>query len=341
MWDNVCGRHIRRTNRRLLLAGLALGLITATLTFCARRYLYNVVFGPFPLDATALAEVSDPGERWEYFVTVRAAGVRPFVARGYTGGRPTPYSTYAFLPGAGQELLLRVPAGQAGPELTGPLERLSDFERDQLLEPLRRAGSPDGRRFLAYRLDATRYFRFVGYYRAVLPLALLAGVSCGFILLAAVRTWNPNRHPLARALARFGPPGAAAEAVEADGPAVRLAGAWLAPRWLVYPGGTRPVVFRRDDLLACCEFVLQGDREVHGCRLVDCQGTCLTLTGPRAEIERLCAELSARAPWLVLGTGLDTAAAWERDLKTLAEVVRQRRRQGYQQPRHVLCSPPT
>jgi hypothetical protein len=127
-----------------------------------------------------------------------------------------------------------------------------------------------------------------------------------------------------------------AEAVEADGPAVRLAGAWLTPRWLVCPGGTRPAAFRRDDLLACYTFVLEGDRAVHGCRLVDRQGAWLTLTGPRAEVERLCAELSGRAPWLVLGAGLPTAAAWERDLEALAGVVRQRR-----QIRHVLCSTPT
>ena len=187
MGDNFRGRHVRCSNRQLLALGLAVWLGAATGAVAARRYLYNVLFGPFPLDGAALARITDPEERWQYFVTVPAAGVERFVARGYTVGNRQPYATYAFLPAAGQRLLLRVATDDAGPTLTGPLERLSAFERDHLLTPLRRTDSPLGKNFLPYRLDATSYFRAVGYYLAVLPLSFLAVLGTWLVGLAVLR----------------------------------------------------------------------------------------------------------------------------------------------------------
>jgi hypothetical protein len=193
MGDNIWGQHIRRHNRQLLALGLALWLAAAAGAVVARRYLYNVLFGPFPLDEAALAQITDPEERWQYFVTIPAAGAERFVARGYTVGNQQPYSTYAFLPAAGQRLLLRVPTDAAGPNLTGPLERLSDFERDHLLTPLQRTDSPLGKQFLPFRLDATSYFRAVGYYLAVLPLSFLAVLGTWLVGLAVLWMPRPSR----------------------------------------------------------------------------------------------------------------------------------------------------
>jgi hypothetical protein len=193
MGDNFGGRHLRRSNRKLLALGLALWLGAAAGAVAARRYLYNVLFGPFPLDGAALSRITDPEERWQYYVTVPAEGMERFVARGYTGGNRQPYATYAFLPATGQRLLLRVATDAAGPNLTGPLERLSDFERDHLLAPLQRTDSPLGNKFLPFRMDATTYFRTVGYYLAVLPLSFLAVLGAWLVGLALLRMPGPSR----------------------------------------------------------------------------------------------------------------------------------------------------
>jgi len=56
MWDNIIGRHIRRTNRNLLLTNLALLAVLATVTLLNGRYLVNFLLGPFPADDAILGE---------------------------------------------------------------------------------------------------------------------------------------------------------------------------------------------------------------------------------------------------------------------------------------------
>src|SRR5947209_2020363 len=121
MWNNVFGRRIRRSNRRQLFAGLALCLGVAALVFLARRYLYNVLLGPFPIDPATLAALDRPDERLEYFVTVRKGEVEVLFPRSYTGGQE-PYSVYALLPAADKKLLLRLATGHQGQHVSGTLE---------------------------------------------------------------------------------------------------------------------------------------------------------------------------------------------------------------------------
>ena len=61
MWDNVVGRHLRTTSRRLL--GINALFVVAVLVVyaCTSRYIYNFAFGPFPTDIATLAEQPDPG----------------------------------------------------------------------------------------------------------------------------------------------------------------------------------------------------------------------------------------------------------------------------------------
>jgi hypothetical protein len=177
-----------RRQRRRLLAGLTLMAVAVVIAFLCRRYLYNVLLGPFPVDRAALRTLTDADDRLEYFVSVEGDEVEVLFPRAYTAGKE-PYSMYALLKVGGPWLLLRVPTGQEGRRQTGTLEGLSAFEQEHVLAP-RTEGPAGPRTFLPFRLEATRYFRVVGWLIAVVPLAVLAGAGAGLVGAAALRLWQ-------------------------------------------------------------------------------------------------------------------------------------------------------
>jgi hypothetical protein len=160
--------------RRLLVAALLLWLLVGLLAYASRRYLYNVLFGPFPISRAELLSLDDSDSRAEYYVTVAGDDVDLLFPRAYSSGRK-PYSMYGLLRLDQRRLLVRLPAGQKGLSLSGTLEHLSAYERQNVL-----AGRGA---CLPFRLEATRYFRTIGWLLGVLPLAALAA-------LAAVLTWR-------------------------------------------------------------------------------------------------------------------------------------------------------
>jgi hypothetical protein len=289
--QNTFGRRIRRSNCRVLLTGLALGLLAALGVALCARYLYNVLLGPFPIDRQNLLVLADPDSRHECFVTIEGEQVELLFPRSYTGGEE-PYSWYALLQVGEKWLVLRLPAGHQGRRVMGTLENLSAFEEEHVLAP-RRRGPAGGRDFLPYRLDAVRPFRAVGWLLAVLPLGALAAVSLGLMIAAARRLRDPARHPIARALARFGTPAEVADTIDAElSHAACRAGVFVTPNWLVcFTGGT--TVLRRQDLVEVSRLVLDGDRVLHGFRLVDRHGVRLQQLGPAYEVDALVNELMA------------------------------------------------
>jgi hypothetical protein len=175
-----------RTQRRLLLlTGLALWLAAAFAAYQCRRYLYNVLLGPFPIDRTAVLSLADADSRLEYFVTVEGDEVQLLFPRAYTGGEE-PYSMYGLLRVGEKWLLLRVPNGKEGCKMTGTLESLSAFERDHILAP-RAKNADEPRVFLPFRLEATRYFRTVGWLLAVVPISGLVVLGAWLMRSAWIR----------------------------------------------------------------------------------------------------------------------------------------------------------
>jgi hypothetical protein len=163
--------HNRSSGRRLRAVALLLWLAVGLLAFLSHRYLYNVLFGPFPISRAELLSLNDLKERAEYFVTVTGDDVELLFPRAYTGGQ-RPYSMYGLLRLGQRRLLVRLPADHEGLSVTGTLENLSAYERQHVL-----AGRGP---CLPFRLEASRYFRTVGWLLGVLPLAALAvgAVSC-------------------------------------------------------------------------------------------------------------------------------------------------------------------
>jgi hypothetical protein len=189
------------TNRqRLVLTGLILCLAGALVAYACRRYLHNVLFGPFSIDGASLLSLKDPDEGLEYFVTVAGDETALLFPRAYTGGQE-PYSMYGLLRVGSKWLLVRVPSGKERLQITGTLERLSEFERDHVLGA-RTKGTAGRKAFLPLRLDACRYFRTVGWLLAVLPIAglvLVGGTLMVFGIRSRKGTTCSNSEPMGRA----------------------------------------------------------------------------------------------------------------------------------------------
>lgn len=160
--------HTRTPGRRLLIGALALWLMTAGLVLASRRYLVNVLLGPFPLGRQELLSLADVDRRAEYYVSIEGDRLELLFPRAYTAGSK-PYAMYAILNVGPRQLLLRVPGEQQGVRWTGTLEGLSAFERDHIM-----AGRPAS---LPFRLEATRYFRTVGWLLGVGPIGILVAAA--------------------------------------------------------------------------------------------------------------------------------------------------------------------
>jgi len=172
-----------RAHRRRILTGLALWLVAALAAYLGRRYLYNVLLGPFPLGRADALTLANPDQRLEYFVTVEGDQTELLFPRAYSAGQE-PYSMYGLLSFGHKGMLLRVPSSHSGTSVTGTLEQLSGFERDHVLAS--RARSLTGpREFLPFRLEGTRYFRTIGWMLAVVPIAALV-VLGAFLMLRNV-----------------------------------------------------------------------------------------------------------------------------------------------------------
>src|SRR6267142_5155900 len=71
MWDDFISRQIRRTNRNLFLCGGAILTVLGLLLAAGWRDTYNFLFGPFPVQNSALVTISNPGSPKHYFLKVR------------------------------------------------------------------------------------------------------------------------------------------------------------------------------------------------------------------------------------------------------------------------------
>ena len=328
---------IRRSNRNLLFVCAAIALLLIGLAAFNARYLYNFFAGPFRIDRQTLLATSDPAALQRYWVTVEGDDVANTgfqqVRRNSDTGSEKVAAAYLALLLDRRVLLVKDYNNTSATTFTGYIEALPADARTRIIAGIEQDVPKLRGAFLPYMLN-TAGFRDGGY--LALGLGILLFVVCVFGIARAIRRKrNPLKHPIMRALGRFGPPADIAAQIDAellvDHPQVdRL---HLTPHWLVQASSSSLTATRIDDIVWAYKLVTQ--RRVNGvpagksytAQIWDRHGVCITVAGSETFVNQAIESAVRRAPWMLAGYNTDLEKAWKSNRAAVLATVDQRRTQ--------------
>ena len=299
MWDNWLGRRIRRNNPRRAWLGCLVLALFACHAYWLRATLNDIRSGPTPVSLDELSRIKNPDGLDFSHVAFDAGQLAD------TGFRHAKWDEHYFLCRAGVGYFLVIaPSSQTDGQVTGFICR-ADSEARHVRAALKKGWPPLAGEFLPFSVDTTRkmtvslWLRFV----VLLPLPLWAG----WIFAFAIRRWlDPSRHPIARALARFGRPAEMAARIEeeAGGAApIRIGPVEVLGNWMLcqdFPARWR--IFRLDELVYAEKHILVWNFffVYRWVSLKDRTGVEFSVSAGEAGIEQILAFLSSQARWVVI-----------------------------------------
>jgi len=328
---------IRRSNRNLLILCAAIALLLIGLAAFNARYLYNFFAGPLRIDRQTLLATSDPAALQRYWVTVEGDDVADTgfqqVRRNSDTGSETTAASYMALLLDRRVLLVKDYNNTGATTFTGYIEPLPADARTRIIAEIEQDSPKLRGAFLPYMLN-TAGFRDGGYLALAMGIALF-GVCVFGIVRAIRRIRNPLKHPIMRALGRFGPPADIAGQIDAellvDHPKVdRL---HLTPHWLVQASSASLTATRIDDIVWAYKQVTQ--RRVNGvpagksytAQIWDRHGVCITVAGSETFVNQAIESAARRAPWMLAGYNTDLEKAWKSNRAAVLATIDQRRAQ--------------
>ena len=328
---------IRRSNRNQLALCTITALLLVGLAALNARYLYNFFAGPFPIDRQTLLAASDPAALQRYWVTVEGDDVVDTgfqqVRRNSDTGSEKVAANYMALLLDRRVLLVKDYNNTSAATFTGYIEPLPADARAKIISDIEQDAPKLRGAFLPYMLN-TDSFRNGGYQALGIGIPLLA--LCVFGIARAIRrSRNPLKHPIMRALGRFGPPADIAGQIDAELLAehTKVDRMHLTPHWLVQASPSSLAATRIDDIVWAYKQVTQ--RRVNGvpagktytAQIWDRHGVCITIAGSETFVNQAIEAAARRAPWMLAGYNSDLEKAWKSNRAAVLATVDQRRAQ--------------
>ncbi|HEY3221797.1 MAG TPA: DUF6709 family protein [Gemmatimonadales bacterium] len=334
--DSWIAKRIRATSlRRVLAWSLVLvgGVLLAT---SDRRYIANFIGGPYALAQADLDSIRDVLQTPRYYARVAGekaidTGIRQYTIHSQNGVETSREvsGAYTALVIGHRYLVVRtagdespVAEGKLAPWPSGLAEQLFDSEEMRSLR----------RNFYPFYLDSDS-FRRPGYVVIAVGIAFL--LLFVWQALPAWRAWrDPERHPLAARIAKWGDPmGVAVEAEhEFDNPLLKVKAGWrLGNKYLVRSTFFTFNVLRLHDVLwgykkitkHSINFIPTGKTYE---AIVACYGGTATIPGKEKQVHEILAFVQQRAPWAMYGYSDDLSAMFHKQLRDFAASVEQRRK---------------
>jgi hypothetical protein len=332
---------IRRSNRNLLILCITGAVLLAGLAAINARYLYNFFFGPFPIDRQTLLATTEAGALQQYWVRVQGDDVADTgfqqVLRNKDTGRETVSAAYMALLLDRHLLLVKAQDDASVTAYTGYLEPLPSDVRSRIIAAAEQTAPSLRGAFLPYQLN-TASFRDGGY----VALGLGIPLFCVFVLgiaRAIRRNSDPSKHPIMRALGRFGPPDQVAAAIDAELLAdhTKVDRLHLTQNWLVQATSASLTATRIDDVVWAYKQVTQ--RRVNGvpagktyaAQIWDRHGIRMSIMGRETYVNQAIEAAARRAPWMLAGYSTELEKAWKSNRNAVLATVEQRRRQAVTQ----------
>jgi len=163
----------------------------------------------------------------------------------------------------------------------------------------------------------------------------------GILLMLALlymgirRSINPLRHPIMKALARYGDPKQLSETItyEMNNSHTQVGkNIHLTPHWLVFTSGGFKAA-RLQDVAWAYQKVIQhrtygiNTRKTYQAEVWDQTGKLITFIGKQDAVVDALRSIATAAPWAVIGYGADLDTQWRKNRAQFIAAVKQRRDQ--------------
>ena len=346
MWDGFIGKHIRSSDRNMLIANLGLVLVPLAIGVSTARYWSNFAAGPLKIDRQSLIAIKNPEAADRYFVTVKGdksidTGLEQITQRKskYSGTVTSQKvsAKFAALVIDQKFLIVKATAEHAGNvEFTGELTPVSSEVQQQVINDAVSKNPKMKEAFLPFMLEETD-FRTSGYFGLALGLPC---ILLGLWNLKKVggRWGKPEQHPIAKALSAKGDASMVASQVEHElqsGANDALGNTKITRSWLFQPsffGGLSALPL--DSLVWAYKKVTT--RRTYGIPvgkswaavICDRNGKSIEISGKEAQVDQVLQKLWQQAPWIMGGYSDELQKLWSQERSKFIEVVDLRRQQG-------------
>jgi len=336
MTDDFIGRQIQRTNRNLLLTGVFLLAVIAGATALYWRDIHNYVFGPFPVQPTELAAISDPTTTPHYYVRVQ--GDKSFQTDFHEVDADDHKHVTAelqILSVGDRFLIVKTPSDTEQVSFRGRLLPIPTELQTGLVHKWDQKHPDAQGAFFPYLLDAT------GIWDWDAGLTAFAGLlffTIGLVPVAMVLSrWSrPDQHPLLRKLQAYG----LAQDVRGriDSEVRGQAGAspfnkslHLTTSWILHVQPYKTEVMQVRDVLWAYQ---KTTKHYHNgiptgksfsAILRDSKGQSLEIAGKKDTVPQFLQSLPARMPWVYLGYNQELDGIWQKQKPRFFQMMEQRR----------------
>ncbi len=313
MWNGFIGQRIAGTTKRLRLLGIGLLLAAAALALYGGRTFVNVMQGPTQFDEARLTAISNPTFELRNYATVQgrntvSTGITSIVKttrNGVVESQRTSAEYMALV--VGQHILLvKANPGQNAQKYTGCIVALRDDLKKEVFSNI---GDPDVQKAtLPVLLDATGSYGddlIMGY--VVIGALVLSGLWA--LIQSKRRAEMPERHPLCKALSKYGPLYTVVPEIDREFDVARstIGGATFTVNWIISCGLGKSLVMRRDEIIwvykkrtkHSVNFIPTGTS--YGLIVRDTRGNLLEISESEQSVNSYLSSLAEQTPWVIFG----------------------------------------
>jgi hypothetical protein len=335
MWDDFISRQIRRTNRNLLVLGVAILAITGAVVGAGWRDVYNFAFGPFPIQNSELTLIGNPDLPKRYFLKVQgeelfSTGMREVDA----GNHDNVHAEIVALAVGNRLLLVKAPAGKHELLYTGTLEAVPAEVQNGVFSQAQKAPAAMKAAVLPFMLDATG-FRTGENWLVAAGGILIGGIGLFLAYLGVRRTMQPDRHPLLTQLAKYGSLQDVRMRIDSEmrseGGGEKFGAMQITTNWLIHAAAYKTNVMATKDVVWAYPKVTKHYHsgiptgKTYSAILRDSQGQTVEVSGKKDSVPKLLESVQRRMPWVLMGYDKQLEALWLKEKPRFLQLIEQRR----------------
>ncbi|MGA8073143.1 MAG: DUF6709 family protein [Candidatus Acidiferrales bacterium] len=339
MWNGFIGQRIAATTKTLRHVGLGLLLVGVFLGLLCATTLVKVLRGPAQISESDLLGMNGGSFDMRSYATVEgrdtlSTGITSILKTTRDGGVESETTTgeYMAMVVGKHILVVKARPGQIAQKYTGTIVPLPDNLKKELFSV---GSDPDLQAAtLSIMLDTTdTHGDGITFLYIIVGLLILSGLWATF--QSTRRAESPERHPLCKALSKYGPPYSLVPQIDAEvsAAAATLGNATFTRSWIISCYLGRSFVMRRDEIVwiykkrtrHSVNFIPTGT--TYALVLRDARGKQLEISNAEENVNNFLSSLAAQTPWVIFGYDQKLKKLYDGRRNEFVEAVSERRRE--------------
>ncbi|MCA9906694.1 MAG: hypothetical protein KC547_22720, partial [Anaerolineae bacterium] len=335
--SEMARKAVRSSNRGWFISLIVLITLLVIVASVSWNAYYNAIVGPFDTPLKTILQNQTADGLREYYVSVRGDEVfnTGWEMVETEDGRETKREGYAALMYNDRFLLVELtgPFVDGVKNFTGQLVPISADVNREILEGMY-ADEPALRgMFASFMLDTED--KRIEIFAGLAALTVSGVISILLLGRTLNRMADPTRHPIMRALARYGDPESIAREIDTEMTLSRTpVGKYssLSQRWFAYHRGGAFHAARLQDIAWAYKQVTQHrtygipTAKTYMAHVADVYGHQFSIQAGQKEVDALLKAIAERAPWALHGYSDNLAQAWRKDRQQVLGTVAERRK---------------